>query len=360
MHDRASRLSSDAEGPSSLDGSELANSRDLDGEGLYSFGEANQPYAFRFWPSELRIERREGTQIALLPKEVLLLKAFANNPGRVLTYESLLLDLQTDEDVDQSTVNTHVSKLRKKLGESAKDQRYIETVHGVGFRFCADVQREQPSSLRGEDANRKITLHGQFSENQTFEIEMYWGSRPTAHADLRKALLLCSHELIIAGIALTTIGDVLNDPQVVSAIARACCENAAFKPVIIAMRSAERISLNEPGRSELAEKLRYGQRALASFATSLSHAVPINVRRPLLDFREYAKDLTPRHFLMKIDSAIYAGSYFAHQQGARSYLMRLRDHGDGLYRLFLAEIEYLLNHTIEYDMAALYRNASVP
>jgi DNA-binding response OmpR family regulator len=35
----------------------------------------------------------------------------------------------------EKSVDVHISWLRKKLGESAADARYIETVHGVGIKL---------------------------------------------------------------------------------------------------------------------------------------------------------------------------------------------------------------------------------
>jgi two-component system phosphate regulon response regulator PhoB len=53
--------------------------------------------------------------------------------GRVLTREMLLTEgWGYAEDVDSRTVDTHVRRLRRKLGDEA--QR-IETVIGVGYRF---------------------------------------------------------------------------------------------------------------------------------------------------------------------------------------------------------------------------------
>jgi two-component system phosphate regulon response regulator PhoB len=74
-----------------------------------------------------------GEEISLTATEFRLLKLLMERTGRVLTREMLLTEgWGYAEDVDSRTVDTHVRRLRRKLGDEA--QR-IETVIGVGYRF---------------------------------------------------------------------------------------------------------------------------------------------------------------------------------------------------------------------------------
>ncbi|MYB95450.1 response regulator [Candidatus Poribacteria bacterium] len=71
--------------------------------------------------------------IDLTATEFKLITLFARSPGRVFTRD-ILMDVIWGQDyygIDR-TVDTHVSRLRRKLGEFGK---HIETVHGVGYRF---------------------------------------------------------------------------------------------------------------------------------------------------------------------------------------------------------------------------------
>jgi two-component system phosphate regulon response regulator PhoB len=55
--------------------------------------------------------------------------------GRVQSRDTLLSDVWGIEaDVTTRTVDTHVKRLREKLGPAGK---YIETLRGVGYRFAA-------------------------------------------------------------------------------------------------------------------------------------------------------------------------------------------------------------------------------
>ncbi len=72
--------------------------------------------------------------IDLTATEFKMLSLFAGSPGRVFT-RNILMDAVWGQDyygVDR-TIDTHISRLRRKLG-SFGDR--IETVHGVGYRFA--------------------------------------------------------------------------------------------------------------------------------------------------------------------------------------------------------------------------------
>ncbi len=72
-------------------------------------------------------------EVALTATEFRLLKLLMERSGRVLTRETMLTEgWGYAEDVDSRTVDTHVRRLRRKLGDEA---RRVETVIGVGYRF---------------------------------------------------------------------------------------------------------------------------------------------------------------------------------------------------------------------------------
>lgn len=77
-------------------------------------------------------EVKKGEEIInLTPKEFLLLKTLLHNRGRVLTRD-LLLEKIWDYTYlgDTRTVDVHIRRLRKKIGEDR-----IDTVRGVGYKF---------------------------------------------------------------------------------------------------------------------------------------------------------------------------------------------------------------------------------
>jgi two-component system phosphate regulon response regulator PhoB len=75
----------------------------------------------------------EGEEIALTALEFKLLTTFMSRLGRVQTRESLLQDVWgVSSDLQTRTVDTHVKRLREKLG-AGRD--LIETVRGIGYRM---------------------------------------------------------------------------------------------------------------------------------------------------------------------------------------------------------------------------------
>jgi DNA-binding response OmpR family regulator len=76
----------------------------------------------------------DGAPLDLTPKEFELLLLFAGNPGRAFSREFLLERLWGyDYDGFDRTVDTHITRLRKKLGPLGEK---IVTIWGVGYRFA--------------------------------------------------------------------------------------------------------------------------------------------------------------------------------------------------------------------------------
>ena len=72
-------------------------------------------------------------EIALTATEFKLLQTLAARPGRVQSRGTLLQDVwDMAPDTNTRTVDTHVKRLREKLGDAAY---HLETVRGVGYRF---------------------------------------------------------------------------------------------------------------------------------------------------------------------------------------------------------------------------------
>ncbi|MCF8563692.1 response regulator transcription factor [Alicyclobacillus tolerans] len=78
-----------------------------------------------------------GHEINLTPKEFDLLVYMAQRPDKVFGREELLRDVWNYQFYgDQRTVDTHIKRLREKLGQSSERvSHYIVTVWGVGYKF---------------------------------------------------------------------------------------------------------------------------------------------------------------------------------------------------------------------------------
>jgi two-component system phosphate regulon response regulator PhoB len=86
----------------------------------------------------------DDEEIVLTALEFRLLHTFLARRGRVQSREVLLSDVWgIDADITTRTVDTHVKRLREKLGVCGV---YIETLRGVGYRF-----RARPDDVQGSD-----------------------------------------------------------------------------------------------------------------------------------------------------------------------------------------------------------------
>ena len=79
----------------------------------------------------------DGAEVSLTATEFKLLELLARRRGRVQSRDRLLQDVWGyDNPIDSRTVDTHMRRLREKIGTVA-DQ--LETVRGVGYRFKAEA-----------------------------------------------------------------------------------------------------------------------------------------------------------------------------------------------------------------------------
>ncbi len=82
-----------------------------------------------------------AAEIELTALEFKLLSTFMSRLGRVQTREMLLQDVwEMSSELQTRTVDTHVKRLREKLGPEGRD--LIETVRGVGYRMLDPSERE--------------------------------------------------------------------------------------------------------------------------------------------------------------------------------------------------------------------------
>ena len=85
-----------------------------------------------------RIARFEDRTLHLTRKEFDLLAYLAARPGRVVSRRELLEEVWRQPSIgEDQTIDVHLYWLRRKLGESAAEPRFLHTVRGVGIRFAA-------------------------------------------------------------------------------------------------------------------------------------------------------------------------------------------------------------------------------
>ncbi len=78
--------------------------------------------------------------VTLTPKTYDALLVLVRNSGRMLSKDELMGALWPESFVEESNLTQQVSMIRKALGESPGEDRYIVTVPGRGYRFAAQVK----------------------------------------------------------------------------------------------------------------------------------------------------------------------------------------------------------------------------
>ncbi|MEO0588947.1 MAG: response regulator transcription factor [Pseudomonadota bacterium] len=108
-------------------------------------------YIFEDWvlePLKRKLTDPDGVTVPISTAEFRLLRAFLDNPRKVMDRD-LLLDMvqgRTAHLFDRA-VDNQVSRLRRKIESDSRNPQYIQTVRGGGYRFAAQVRRAAPGNL---------------------------------------------------------------------------------------------------------------------------------------------------------------------------------------------------------------------
>jgi eukaryotic-like serine/threonine-protein kinase len=105
-----------------------------DARQCYEFG------SFRVDP-EKRVLLRDNLPVPLQPKAFEMLLVLVQNSGSVVLKDDLMKALWPDSFVEESNLTQQIFVLRKSLGETAGENRYIATVPGRGYQFAEKVRR---------------------------------------------------------------------------------------------------------------------------------------------------------------------------------------------------------------------------
>lgn len=129
------------------------------------------------------MRHRDGTPLNLTPRVFRALLLFVENPGDLLSKDTLLLALWPGLVVEENNLSQVVSALCRALGDDTQGSRYIQTVPRQGFRFVAKAtvlpDQEMPAEL---PAAPPVALPTELPATRTdAEADTV---RPSAHAEL--------------------------------------------------------------------------------------------------------------------------------------------------------------------------------
>jgi two-component system KDP operon response regulator KdpE len=85
----------------------------------------------------------EKQRVSLTSTEFRLLHLLVKNRGTVVAHQTLERALWGDQVDSSRLVKKYVQRLRRKLGDDAREPLWIASIHGVGYRFIGPPSREQ-------------------------------------------------------------------------------------------------------------------------------------------------------------------------------------------------------------------------
>ena len=121
-----------------------------------------QPSVYEF--GEFRIEAgkrlllRDGAPVPLTPKAFDTLLHLVQNRQRIVEKDELMQVIWPDTTVEENNLNQNISTLRRVLGESRGENRYIATIPGKGYRFIADVDGRGSLPAAVHALSERVTL----------------------------------------------------------------------------------------------------------------------------------------------------------------------------------------------------------
>jgi len=189
--------------------------------------------ALAFGDFSLDLESRQllraGKEVRLSPKALQLLALLVAERPRALAKAEIRDRLWPRTFVSESSLTGLVTTLRGALRDSARDPRYLRTVHGLGYAFCGvvtgeDAPRRKSAARRG--LQFRLTWEG--GDVSLAEGENVLGRVPEAAAWIESASVSRRHARILVSEGKARLEDLgskngtfLNGRKITSAVALA-------------------------------------------------------------------------------------------------------------------------------------------
>jgi two-component system response regulator RegX3 len=83
--------------------------------------------------------KKGGDKVPLSSKEFEVLACLATRPGKAMTPDTIYAEVWRNQYGDVTAVAVYIQRLRKKIEKDPASPVFIETVHGMGYRFSAEA-----------------------------------------------------------------------------------------------------------------------------------------------------------------------------------------------------------------------------
>ncbi len=110
----------------------------------------------------------DGEPVALMPKALEILLYLVKKAGTVAEKDELMAAIWPDTAVEENNLTQNISALRRALGEKHRENRFIATVPGRGYKFVAEVREVEEVEVDAagpEDLTAKLP-HRSISDNK--------------------------------------------------------------------------------------------------------------------------------------------------------------------------------------------------
>ena len=130
---------------------------------------------------------RAGELVSITPKTFQILLVLIRNSREIVTKDDLMKTVWPDTFVEEANLSRNIFMLRKALGETAQDHRYIVTVPGQGYRLAEDVRLVPEQELTVVAASHSL---GQSGSERVEAVVVDGGSRgPSGRGRSRRLAL---------------------------------------------------------------------------------------------------------------------------------------------------------------------------
>ncbi len=116
-------------------------------EEIYEFEE------FRLDAGKRLLLQDDGEPVPLMPKAFEILLYLVKKAGTVVEKDELMEAVWPDTSVEENNLTQNISSLRRVLGEKHRENRFIATVPGRGYKFVADVSKVASVETAGSGTN---------------------------------------------------------------------------------------------------------------------------------------------------------------------------------------------------------------
>ena len=128
---------------------------------------------------------RNAREVHVEPVVLKLLIYLIEHRGRLVTRRELMDSVWGDTVVSDSALASAITRLRDTLGDEPAQHRYLETVHGKGYRFVAEVEisekddtDEDPQPRRADPTNRRALYTTIAAVLMLLLVTLFWPSKP--------------------------------------------------------------------------------------------------------------------------------------------------------------------------------------